>query len=103
MCFSGKKFWNNCKLEINNEVIHEVEQYKYLGVILDIELSHEKFMKGQLKAAAFPILLRRAQAGALAWACVRWPWALQAAVRVCSMPISPHPATMMPVYGPLVF
>ena len=35
MCFSGKAHWNNCKLTINNDSIHEVEQYKYLGVILD--------------------------------------------------------------------
>ena len=53
MCFSGKAYWNNCKLQINNENIYEVDQYKYLGVTLDTALSYDKFVTGQLKTAAY--------------------------------------------------
>ena len=53
MCFSNNNHWNRCRLKINNENIFEVEQYKYLGVILDKALSYEKFINNQLKTVAY--------------------------------------------------
>ena len=53
MCFTSKVNWFNCRLSINGEKIYQVDNYKYLGVILDQALSYEKFVKSQLKTTAF--------------------------------------------------